>query len=163
MALSRFTGLVLAAILTAVPLAWAQQGNIKLTTLAQVEKAVFTEGGRKEIIRVPAEEVVSGTEVIFTTQYENIGTRAVENAVITNPMPDNMIYKDGSARGVGATVTFSIDGGKTYQPVADLFVYDTAGRKYPARPQDYTHIRWTFETVIPSGARGDVSFTAILE
>jgi uncharacterized repeat protein (TIGR01451 family) len=163
MALSWFAGFVMAAILTAVPLAQAQQGNIKLTTLAQVERAVFTEGGRKEIKRVPAEKVVSGTEVIFTTQYENISTRAVEHAVITNPMPDNMIYKEGSARGEGAAVTFSVDGGKTYQPAADLFVYDTAGRKYPSRPQDYTHIRWTFETVIPSGARGDVSFTAVLE
>lgn len=158
-----FGGLILTIILGTATFTWAQQSDIRLTTLALVEKTVSTDGGRTEIRQVPAEKVVPGTDVIFATHYKNIGNHPVEHAVITNPIPADMVYKEGSARGAGTEVTFSVDGGKSYHPVADLFIYDSAGRKYPARPQDYTNIRWTFETVIPPGAEGDVSFTAVLQ
>jgi uncharacterized repeat protein (TIGR01451 family) len=149
-------------LMAATAVAWAQ-GHIKLTSVAQIEKEVFNEEGKKVVKRVPAEKVIPGTEVIFTTHYENISKDVAENAVITNPVPQHMIYQDGSARGGGAVITYSVDGGKTYDTPAKLFVFDKAGRKFAARPQDYTHIRWTFDTPLPSGAKGDVSFRAVLE
>lgn len=153
------------AILLALPVAsWAQaKGHIKLTSAAEVEREVFNPEGQKVIQRVPAAEVLPGSEVIFTTRYENVSRQKAENAVITNPVPEHMLYTQNSAQGTGAQVTFSIDNGKSYNIPNQLFVLDAAGRKFPARPQDYTHIRWTFSHPLPSGAKGEVSFRAILK
>jgi uncharacterized repeat protein (TIGR01451 family) len=152
----------LAVFLATVAVAWAQ-GHIKLTSVAYVEKEITNQDGEKEIRVIPAEKVIPGTEVIFTTYYENVSKDAVENAVITNPVPQHMSFQEGSTRGSGAVVKYSIDGGKTYDTPAKLFILDKAGRKFAARPQDYTHIRWTFESPLASGAKGEVSFKAVLE
>lgn len=150
------------AILATAASVWAQ-GHIKLTSVAEMEKAVFNQEGKKEIKRIPAARVVPGSEVIFTTYYENVSKQTAEKAVITNPIPQHMIYKEGSAQGEGTRITFSVDNGKSYNIPAKLFVLDAAGRQYPALPKDYTHIRWAFETPLPPGAKGAVSFRAILK
>lgn len=152
----------LAVFLATVAVAWAQ-GHIKLTSVASVEKETINEEGKKEIRMIPAEKVIPGTEVIFTTYYENVSKETVENAVITNPVPEHMIFLEGSATGSGTVIKYSIDGGKTYDTPAKLFILDGVGRKFAARPQDYTHIRWTFESPLASGAKGEVSFKAVLE
>jgi uncharacterized repeat protein (TIGR01451 family) len=150
-------------LLLVLPAAALAQGHIELQSVAEVEREVMNEEGKIEIKRLPAGKVVPGTEVIFSQRYQNISKETAENAVITNPMPEHMVYAQGSADGSGTRITFSVDNGKSYNIPAKLFVYDAAGRKYPARPKDYTHIRWTFENPLPSGARGAVSFRAILE
>jgi uncharacterized repeat protein (TIGR01451 family) len=160
------TGLVaVAAILTVT---WTQaqagtKGHIKLTSTAWQEKQVFNQEGKKELKRVPAAKVLPGDEVIFTISYENIGKESAENAQITDPIPEHMVYTQDSVEGADARITFSADGGKTYHIPGKLFVFDAAGRQFPARPQDYTHIRWTFEKPLPPGAKGEVSFRAILK
>ncbi len=152
-------------VLLALPVAsWAQsRGHIKLTSVAEVEKEAFNQEGKKVIQRMPAAKVLPGSEVIFTTRYENVSKKEAENAVITNPLPEHMLYRQSSAQGTGTRVMFSIDNGKSYNIPSQLFVMDAAGRKFPARPKDYTHIRWTFEKPLPSGAKGEVSFRAILK
>jgi uncharacterized repeat protein (TIGR01451 family) len=151
--------------LLAVPAAsWAQaNGHIKLTSEALIEQTVVNEEGKKEIQRVKAAKVVPGSEVIFATTYENVSQEKADNAVITNPVPAHMIYTDGSAQGKGTHITFSIDNGKSFNIPAKLFVFDAAGRKFPAQPKDYTHIRWEMRNPLPSGAKGEVSFRAILK
>ena len=153
------------ALLVAVPLsAWSQtKGHIQLQSVVEVEQQIMNAEGKMEIKKVPAEKVIPGTEVIFTQRYKNISKETAESAVITNPVPEHMIYRDGSAQGEGARVTFSVDNGQSYNIPAKLFVYDAAGRKFPARAKDYTHIRWTFTRSLPSGDTGEVSFRAILE
>ncbi len=151
-------------VLVALTAVWAHaQGQIQLTSVAEVEVERFNQEGKKEVQRVKATKVLPGNEVIFTTLYENTGKEAAENAVITNPMPEHMIYTQNSARGMGTMITFSVDGGKTYDAPAKLFIFDASGRKFPARPQDYTHIRWSFGDPLPPGAKGEVSFRAILQ
>lgn len=154
----------IAAVTILLTAAWAQaQGHIQLKSVAEVEQETLNAAGQKEIQRQPADKVVPGTQVLFTTYYENISKEVAEKTVITNPIPEHMLYSENSAQGAGTRITFSIDGGKTYDTPAKLFVVDSAGRKFPARIQDYTHIRWTFENLLPSGAKGAVSFRAILE
>ncbi len=152
-------------LLVAMPLsAWSQsKGHIQLQSVAEVEQQVMNAEGKKEIRTVPAAKVVPGTEVIFAQRYENVSKETAESAVITNPIPEHMIYKDGSVQGRGTRITFSVDNGQSYNIPAKLFVLDAAGREFPARPKDYTHIRWTFTHPLPSGAKGEVSFRAILE
>lgn len=160
------TAIVAAAALLTVTWTQAQartKGHIKLTSTAWQEKQVFNQEGKKELKRVPAAKVLPGDEVIFTISYQNIGKEAADQAVITDPIPEHMIYIQNSAEGTGARITFSVDGGKTYHAPGKLFIVDAAGRQYPARPQDYTHIRWTFAKPLPPGAKGEVSFRAILK
>ena len=151
-------------VLATPPAAWARSnGHIELTSVAEIEKEVFNTEGRKEVQRVPAAKVVPGSEVIFTTTYKNVSREKAEKAVITNPVPEHMVYSGNSARGTGTKITFSIDNGKSFNIPAELFVFDAAGRKFPARPKDYTHIRWEINNPLPSGAKGEVSFRAILK
>jgi len=151
-------------VLVALTAVWAYaQGQIQLTSVAEVEVERFNQEGKKEVQRVKASKVLPGNEVIFTTYYENTSEEVAENAVITNPVPEHMIYTENSARGEGTRITFSVDGGKTYDAPAKLFIFDASGRKFPARPQDYTHIRWTFGDPLQPGAKGEVSFRAILQ
>lgn len=153
-----------AAVLIMATTTWAfAQGHIKLTSAAEVEQQVFNEEGKKEVKRVPAEKVVPGSEVIFTSNYENVSRETAEKAVITNPVPEHMVYVGESAQGKGVRITFSVDNGRTYDIPARLFVLDAAGRKSPAQPSDITHIRWTLEAPLPPGAKGSVSFRAVLE
>ena len=155
---------VIVIALVALTAAWAYaQGQVQLTSVAEVEVERFNQEGKKEVQRVKASKVLPGTEVIFTTHYENTSKQVAENAVITNPMPEHMVYEENSARGDGTLITFSVDGGKTYDVPAKLFVFDASGRKFPARPQDYTHIRWSFGNPLQPGAKGEVSFRAILK
>lgn len=135
---------------------------IRLKSSVEVEKESLTPDGRKVLQRGPAYQVVLGQEIVYATAYENIGKEAAENVVITNPIPEGMVYKDGSAKGAGTRITFSIDGGHTFDAPSNLFIKDMAGRVFPARAQDYTHIRWKFDKPLPPGARGEVSFRAIL-
>ena len=142
--------------------AWSN-GHIQLTSKAEIEEEVFNAEGKKEVRRLPANKVVPGSEVIFTTIYENISKEKAEKAVITNPVPEHMVYSENSAGGRGTQITFSIDDGKSFNIPAKLFVFDAAGRKFPARPRDYTHIRWEMRNPLPAGAKGEVSFRAILK
>jgi uncharacterized repeat protein (TIGR01451 family) len=151
-------------LLVALTAGWAwAQSQIQLRNVAEVETVHLDAAGQKTVQRAPAAKVLPGQEVIFTTYYENSGTQAAENAVITNPLPEHMVYTAGSASGAGARITVSADGGKTYNTPAMLLIKDAAGREFPARPQDYTHIRWTFENPLPPGAKGEVSFRALLK
>jgi uncharacterized repeat protein (TIGR01451 family) len=154
----------MAVLLTLPAVGRAQfNGHIQLASVAEIEKEVFNEEGRKEIKRMPAAKVVPGHEVIFTTTYKNVSKEKAEKAVITNPVPEHMLYKENSASGMGTRITFSIDHGKSFNIPVKLFVLDAAGRKYPARPQDYTHIRWEISNPLQPGAKGEVSFRAILK
>ena len=152
-------------LVLATPIAgWAQpNGHIELISAAEIEKEVFNTEGKKEVKRLPATKVVPGSEVIFTTTYKNVSKEKADQAVITNPVPEYMVYSENSALGTGTEITFSIDNGKSFNIPAKLFVFDAAGRKFPARPKDYTHIRLEIRKPLPSGARGEVSFRAILK
>jgi uncharacterized repeat protein (TIGR01451 family) len=155
---------VMLAALIGAAAAWAQvEGHINLISRAEVEKEVLGPDGSKQLQRVPAAQVIPGTQVIFTTAYENTSDQVAENAVITNPLPEHMLYMEGTALGAHARITFSVDQGNSFAIPSDLFIMDAAGRKYPALAKDYTHVRWTIERPLPPGAVGEVSFRAVLQ
>ena len=162
----RFWAIALVALLVVPAAVRAQsKGHIKLTTIAEVEKEVFNAEGKKELQRVSVADtaVIPGSQVIYSMQYENISDKTAEKAVITDPIPERTHYQENSARGDGTRITFSVDNGKSFNIPAKLFVFDTAGRKSPARPQDYTHIRWVLQNPLQPGEKGEVSFRAIIK
>ena len=119
--------------------------------------------GTKHTDIVPADHVLPGTEVIWNINYEIIGTATRDDAVITDPVPQNMEYVAGSAAGDKADIMFSVDGGKTWGTPEKLQVKNADGTLRDALPKDYTNIRWILKGKLAPGAKGTVTFHAILQ
>lgn len=153
-----FTALILSSAVKA-----QAKGNIELKSVAEMEVEKFNEEGKKEIVRVPAAKVIPGNEVIFTNHYVNVSQEELENVVITNPIPQHMVYTEASAIGEETFISYSIDGGKTYDVPENLKKVGVDGEMHQARPSDYTHIRWNFQKPVPQNATGFVSFRARLQ
>jgi len=159
-----FCVLTLMALFICAPSLYAgNSGQITLESKAKIEKLVFNEEGMQELKSLPADRVVPGDKVIFSNNYENITKSPVEKVVITNPVPEHMIYRAGTARGKGTIISFSVDKGQTYAQPEKLIISDAAGNLLPAKASDYTHIRWAFAKPLQPGASGQVSFAAILK
>ena len=83
--------------------------------------------------------------------------------MVVAPIPTQLKYIDKSAQTQTATVTFSIDAGKTFAEASKLQVTEPDGKKRPARASDYTHIRWVLSVPIAGGTSRDVAFRAVLQ
>lgn len=138
------------------------QDQIELTSRAEVEKTSTNAKGEQVITLSPAEKVLPGELVVFTNSYHNPGTEPATNVVLENAVPEHMKLVDGSVFGDNCTITYSIDGGKTYDAPGDLMVSDASGRMWPAEARDYTHIRWTLQGTLAPQHTGEVGFKARL-
>ncbi|MGA1795804.1 MAG: hypothetical protein ACMUIL_08080 [bacterium] len=140
-----------------------EKGHIELTCIAETEIETVNEKGEKEIQRVEASKVVPGDTVIYTIFYTVIGNDTVNDVVINNPIPEHMVYKGETALGEGASVTFSIDGGKVFDSPENLKVKDEEDKERVAMASEYTHIRWSLTHAVKPGQTGQVSYRAQLE
>jgi uncharacterized repeat protein (TIGR01451 family) len=112
----------------------AQNASTMLAIKAIAEVEVHaTVAGRETTKLAPANRVVSGDQVIYTLEVRNTRTAAAPDPVVTYPIPAHMIYVADSAIGPSAEVSYSVDGGRTF---------DRPGNLQPHVAADYTHIRW---------------------
>ncbi len=140
----------------------AQDSNhLSIQTIVQKEEVTIDEAGNRQTRLVDATTVVPGDEVVYTVSFSNVGEEPAENVVITNPLPEQLSYVEGSAFGPGAEVQFSVDGGVHFAKPGDLSVSENGGER-PANGDDFTHIRWVVSNVIEPGARGMAQFRARL-
>ena len=139
------------------------KGKIKLNAVAEVEKEIFNEEGKKVTKRFPADKVIPGDKVIFTVYYTNASKDKADDVFITNHIPEHMIYSEGTATGEDTRITFSIDGGKRFDLPENLKMKMPDGTERLARPEEYTTVKWTFNKSLPAGSEGAVAFTAILK
>ena len=134
--------------------------QIELKTVAEVEVTEIDKQGKKIVKRTAPTNVVPGTEVIYTITAKNTGNEPADNIVVTNPVPKETVYVDGSAFGAGTNITFSVDGGKSYAKAGKLTVKDKAGKDRAATAKDYTHVRWTFQFNLQPGQEAPVWYRA---
>lgn len=130
----------------------AQGKPMKLESAVQVLKAE-TEGAEPRLI--DATNVVPGDTLVFTTRFSNEGSDAVDDFVIVNPVPANLLLADEPE----AVAEVSVDGAKTWGKLAQLVVVENDGQERPATIEDITHLRWAFSQV-PPGEAGQVNFNA---
>ena len=135
--------------------------EIKIT--AEIEVTVKTADGREEVKRMPAAKVTPGTAVIYTLNAKNTSTAPVADVVMTDPIPAEMEYVDGSGSAPDARLTFSVDGGKSFAAKEALRVKGEDGAMRAAVPADFTHIRWQLEKPLAPGEVRAVSFRARVE
>jgi len=138
------------------------EGHLNVTTVVHKEEVVVGDNGERRTKLVDATKVVPGDEVVYTVTFENIGSEPADDIVITNPLPAEMTYVEGSAFGPGSEIVFSTDGGKSFAPPEKLLVTDEQGAERRAVPEEYTHIRWIVREQIRAGAQGVARFRATL-
>jgi uncharacterized repeat protein (TIGR01451 family) len=140
----------------------ATSAAIRIKTIAEVENKAME--GDHEVVRLaPADRVVPGDEVLYTVAARNTGPIAVAAPIVTNPIPAHMVYVADSATGPGAEVSYSIDGGHTFDRPENLRVLGPDGQWHPAKAVDYTHIRWQLKNTLKSNSVAFARFRAVVK
>ncbi len=143
----------------------ARAQTVELVTKAEKEIEVVEKGAKFKKLSPPL-KMVPGDEVLYTVTYSNKTAKPAETVAVTNPVPKFTRYIDNSAAGDGATITFSVDGGKTFATPDKLIVAlkDKSGKDTTrsAVASDYTHIRWVLKQNVAPGQSGSVRFRAAI-
>lgn len=153
------------AIVTVLVLltAGAALADVELTAEATMEVRSTNAAGEEVITVVKADKVVPGDEVIYTVHYVNKGSEPAGDVVITNPIPQHMVFTSVGQSPRDAAVEMSADGGSDFDEPGRITVADGGGGQRPANASDFTHVRWTFQEPLEPGAEGSVSFRAQLQ
>jgi hypothetical protein len=154
---------VLAAALVRPGAADALQDD-KIAVKAIAEVAVKTSlDGREGQHMQAADRVVPGDEVIYRLLIRNTTAIAQPPPTVDYPIPEHMRYVADSAVGAGATVSYSVDGGRSFARPEELFMTAEDGQKRPATAEDYTHIRWQLKHILKGNSVAGASFRAIVK
>ncbi|MBN1129418.1 MAG: DUF11 domain-containing protein [Chitinispirillaceae bacterium] len=130
--------LVLASLLAA-------QGTPKLELSIAETKVNMTaaeKSGKKAVAYRPRDVI----RYVITAQ--NVGDGVMTKPVITDPVPAGVAYVPLSAKGEDALITFSINGGYSYQAWPPTYTVKDANGKdviKEAPPEMITHIRWELQ------------------
>ncbi|HMT43165.1 MAG TPA: hypothetical protein PKA59_01345 [Chakrabartia sp.] len=103
--------------------------------------------------------VLPGDPLVFLLSWKNNTTKPVSGFVINNPIPNSTVYT--GARDPQPVV--SVDGGKTFGPLAAQKVKGADGKLRAANPTDVTGLRWTLAQPIAPGGTGSVAFFALVK
>ena len=156
-----FKFLIAVCVLFAASTLAQEQGHLNIQTIVEKEEVVTNDEGETETRLVPATLVLPGDDVVYTITFRNVSEEAAENVVITNPIPEDLTYIDGSAFGPGTVIEFSADGGQSWSLPESLEVPDNGGTR-AATAEDFTHLRWVMQNDLEAGAQGVARFRARL-
>jgi uncharacterized repeat protein (TIGR01451 family) len=135
-----------------------------LTIKAVAEVGVRSiQDGRETVKLAPANRVVPGDQVIYTLEVRNTGAAAVHAPTVIHPIPAHMAYMADSATGPGAEISYSVDGGHTFNRPENLQAADAEGHLRTAKPQDYTHIRWKLKNTLKPNSVAFARFRAVVK
>ena len=135
----------------------APQGHLKVTSKMQ-KMEIIKKGGKQTYRFVPATKVLPGEIVQYNTFYENISNKPAGGINIVNAIPKHTVYLPHSAQGKNTQSVFSVDGGKHYGKAGTLKVRGKDGKLHPAKPSDYTHIRWHYQGNLAPKTKQAVAF-----
>lgn len=133
----------------------AKKPTVQLNLTAAKKLIVVTTGGKKKIKweNLTDQAVVQpGDTLRYTVSSENIGANPAKDLTITQPVPEQMVYKLDTATSKNkAKVTYSTDNGESFvtKPVIKIKTEHGKIIKKPAPAETYTHIRWQFDALAP--------------
>jgi uncharacterized repeat protein (TIGR01451 family) len=136
----------------------AQQPKVKLILSADKKVVKVDPQGKQTIVWQPLKGSVvvqPGDILRYTMTGESAMQKTVKNFVATQPIPNQTTYILSSAKGNGALLSFSIDGGKTFVSSPKIKVKLENGKEElrPAPATSYTHVRWNYgEKSIPAAS-----------
>lgn len=138
------------------------ENPLAVRAIAEVESKSVSEG-RQTIKLVPADRVVPGDRVIYTLEVRNTGPVTLEAPVVAHAVPEHMRYVADSAVGPGAEVSYSVDGGHTFERAENLKVKGADGTLRAAVAADYTDIRWQLKNNLKANSVAFVRFRALVK
>ncbi len=148
--------------LLCIVVAGLSASGIEFVSNSYQERVVKDESGKESIKLLSATKVLPGDTVIYVNSATNKTAKTIDHVLVTNPISEHMEYVAYSAQcSTECTILFSIDGGKSYAPAAELFVKQE-DKMVLAKPSQYTTVRWNIDTVAPSSTT-DVTFRAKLK
>ena len=148
----RIIGLLIAINVISGASAQVPAGPVSVTSLAEVERSNKL---------VPADRIVSGDMVIYTLEVRNTAPATVPPPIVIFPVPEHMIYLADSAVGPGSEVSYSVDGGHSFDSPEHLHINEAGEPARPAAAADYTHIRWQLKNALKSNSVAFVRFRAL--
>ena len=155
-------GTLLALLVTVAAVGQVPGNPLAIRSIAEVE-SLSRANGREVVKLIPADRVVPGDRVIYTLEVRNTGATALDAPIVTHPVPDHMRYVADSAVGPGAEVSYSVDGGHSYERAENLKVPGVDGRLRPAVAADYTNIRWQLKNRLKANSVAFVRFRALVK
>ncbi len=144
----------------------AQPALARVELVNEVHKVqrFVDETGQVQRRLIAPDSVIPGDELRYSVRFTNIGNEVVDerSVVITNPIPVNTEYLEGSALGDTTEIQFSVDKGTAFATPAGLMIARNSSEA-PANARDYTTIRWIYEPGLAPGETGMVSFNVRLK
>ena len=131
------------------------QDQVSLAGGVKVERTELVGGFEQKVLAEPT-DVVPGDRLVFSTSYRNGGSEAVDNFVVTNPLPGAVVLAQDDP-----AFLVSVDGGTVFAALSGLTVAAEPSGTRAALPADVTHIRWTLARLEP-GASGSLSYNAFV-
>jgi uncharacterized repeat protein (TIGR01451 family) len=153
---------VLPLLLAAVAAAQEPALPLEVRAVAEIESK-STEAGREVVKLIPADRVVPGDRVIYTLEVRNSGAAALDAPIVIHPVPEHMRYVADTAVGPAAGVSYSVDGGRSFDRPENLKVLGTDGVARLAVAADYTHIRWQLKNSLKANSIAFVRFRAVVK
>jgi len=137
--------IVLGTIFSMMTVALQAEVTISSASYQQVIKK--DKSGKKVKQWVKATKVVPGTEVRYYNTLKNKGKDQAQKLVVVNAIPKHMQYIKGTAKCKSkCKITYSVDGGKTFNKPKKLFV-GKGKKRHRAKASEYTTIQWVVDTL----------------
>lgn len=150
---------LLAIALASIPGAALADAQVSLTSHIAVERIKPDASGKPQRVLEEPNAVTPGDKLLFTLDYRNRSAEPAVAFVVTDPIPSAVSYAGGES----ANAVVSVDGGKSFGPLASLSVPGADKKSRPAQAADVTHIRWNFAAPIAAGGGGTLRFEGIVK
>jgi uncharacterized repeat protein (TIGR01451 family) len=139
-------------------------GSGPLTGSIEAWKVVVTGDSGDESF-VPAETAEPRDVIEYRLTYANSGELPLPGIAITDAVPAGTRYlADTASLPDGASVTFSVDNGKTFHPWPVRVRKVENGREVwvEATPDMVTHLRWNLGSALKPAAQVNVTYRAVV-
>jgi uncharacterized repeat protein (TIGR01451 family) len=141
------------------PAAASAADSVSLTSKVLVERVKPGADGKPVTVREEPGVVTPGDKLVVVLSYRNKGAQPATGFTLTNPIPASVAFTGSD----DSSASVSVDGGKTWGPLASLKVASPDGSRRAAVAADVTHIRWSFTQPIAAGSGGELSFRGVVE
>lgn len=133
--------------------------QVTLSSALTVVKTKAGPNGKPVVTYEALKRVIPGDRLSISLDWANRSGKAADHFVVTDPIPSGLLFADNASGGAD----LSVDGGKTFGPLAALKVTDPQGHSRAATMADVTHIRWAFNRSIAPGEHGQLRFEALVK
>lgn len=133
---------------TAATLTVTASSGLNPSITGSAVDVVTLSGPSLTLVKVASTATVApGGTIAYTVTYTNTGSDTAQGVEIVDLVPVPAVYVPGSATGAGTAVSWSHDGGITFD------LQETA---------PVTHIRWTLASSLGPAGSGTVSFSVVV-